>query len=94
MGRSASRLKTTKSGVVTVALSFAIGSLPFLAPVPPLPLFDRQIGILCLGDSRGKHIETADILPTFEPAKFGVHTAWILFCQLLNALDSKSTQVS
>src|SRR5579862_1105141 len=63
MGRSASKLSSTKSGVVNPRFSApAIACLSSAAPVPPLALFQRQKRIPCLRYRRAKNIQTADVL--------------------------------
>src|SRR5271155_1433099 len=63
MGRSASRLSSTRSGVVRPRFSAAaIARLSFAAPIPPLALVERQMRIPCLGYRRPKNIQAADVL--------------------------------
>src|SRR5580692_8501036 len=62
IGRSASKLSRTKSGVVSApCLAPAIACLPFATPIPPLALLHRQMWIPGLRDSRTKDIEAADV---------------------------------
>src|SRR5215471_17873418 len=62
MGRSASKLSSTRSGVVSARFLVAgIGSLAFTTPIPPLTLVGRQFGILRLFDSCAEGVETADV---------------------------------
>src|ERR1700680_1989244 len=62
MGRSARRLRRTRSGVVRPrALAAGIACLPPAAPIPPGALFGGEKGIPGLGHSGGKSIETADV---------------------------------
>src|SRR5580700_6369288 len=64
MGRSASRLSRTRSGVVSVERSFlaaGIASLSAAAPIPPLALCTGQPRIAGLRRRRGENIEAANI---------------------------------
>src|ERR1700690_3678339 len=63
MGRSASRLSSTRSGVVSSRFSAAaITRLSSAAPVPPLALLGRQKRIPRLRYRRAKNIQAADVL--------------------------------
>src|SRR5579863_257916 len=63
MGRSASRLSRTRSGVVMLCfLAAAIVRLSLPAPIPPLALIEGQERIASLGHGRTISIQTADVL--------------------------------
>src|SRR5208282_2149241 len=63
MGRSASRLSRTRSGVVRSRFSAAaIARLSPPAPIPPLALFRWQKWIPSLRYRRPKNIQAADVL--------------------------------
>src|ERR1700674_111590 len=63
MGRSASRLSSTMSGVVSARFSVAaMARLSSAAPVPPLALLRRQKRIPGLRHGRAKNIQAADVL--------------------------------
>src|SRR5258708_16579540 len=62
MGRSDSRLSSTRSGVVSCCfLAARIPVLPLAAPVPPLALFRGQLWIPGLRHGCAKNVQTADV---------------------------------
>src|ERR1700732_2750232 len=63
MGRSASKLSSTRSGTVTPRFSAAaITRLSSMAPIPPLALLHRQPRVPRLRHRRAKDIQTANVL--------------------------------
>src|SRR5437588_6530069 len=69
MGRSQSRLSSTRSGVVRSRLLLGMGAFPLSAPIPPLALVQWQSGIARLGYRRAKHVEHTWVL--FLPGELG-----------------------
>src|ERR1700722_19888206 len=95
IGRSASRLSKTRSGVVrSRALDAAILRLPQAAPIPPLALPGGKQGIARLRYSRGEDVEAADVLPLpCCTAKTLVEARGLLPCELGNIADTEKFEV-
>src|SRR5713101_5408462 len=96
MGRSASRLSSTRSGVVSSGcLAARIAGLPFAAPIPPLALFGRQAPVARLGHGRAENIQTTDVLLLpGRPAKFFIELLGVLFRELRHALNSEKVKIT
>src|SRR5579863_5106350 len=96
IGRSASKLSRTKSGVVSApCLAPVIACLPFATPIPPLALLCRQTWISGLRYGRTKDIEAADVhRPLGNSAKLFVKFLRILPGELVHAGNSKQLEIA
>src|ERR1700683_44669 len=95
MGRSASKLRRTRSGVVSRRfLAAGIARLSLPAPVPPLRLFQRQPRVSRLRHRRAKDVEAADVLRLpGDFAEFFVKLLRIASRQLPQAADPEHFKV-
>src|SRR5271154_1692452 len=98
MGRSASRLSRTRSGVVRLLLldlAAGIAGLSLAAPIPPLALFAGQARIARLRHGGAKNVEAADIHPL---AGFGaqalVQLFGILTRELRHAANAEQVEIA
>src|SRR5581483_1162276 len=62
MGRSANRLSSTRSGVVSSNVLRRIACLSFATPMPPLTLLEGKFRISGLRHHRTKHVQATDVL--------------------------------
>src|SRR4029077_11738249 len=96
IGRSASRLSRTRSGVVSARfLAPGIARFPLAARVPALALFHGKLRILRLRHRRLKDIQTADILrfPGLD-TELLVQLFRIAACELSNRLNPQKFEVT
>src|ERR1700722_5131344 len=96
MGRSARRLNSTRSGIVSARLLGAgIGRLSLAAPIPPLASFERQLRIPSLSHRSAKNIKAANILrlPGNEAQAF-IELLGTAARQLLHAAHSQQFEVA
>src|SRR5271165_148571 len=96
MGRSASRLSRTRSGVVNARVSAApIARLSLSAPIPPLALVERQPRIPCLRHGRPKDIQAADVLRLAgNLAKLLIELLWVLPRELGDAANAEQVEIA
>src|ERR1700680_2533515 len=87
IGRSASRLSSTRSGVVNSRFSArAIPLLSSAAPIPPLALLRWQTPVPCLRHRRAKNIQAADVLRLpRDSAQLLIKFLWASFGKLRHA---------
>src|ERR1700675_464878 len=98
MGRSASRLSKTRSGVVRLLLldlAAGIAGLSLAAPIPPIALRAGKPGITGLRHSRAENIQAADI---HRLAGLGaqalIQLLRILSGELRHAADPQQTEIA
>src|SRR5271155_3503562 len=98
MGRSASKLSRTRSGVVRLLLLdlvAGIAGLSAAAPIPPLALFTAQPRIARLRHGRAEHVQAADI---HRLAGFGaqalVQLFGILARELRHAANAEQVEIA
>src|SRR5215467_13140323 len=97
MGRSESRLSTTRSAVVRSSLRLPLGTpgLSLATPVPPYTLLWRQSRVARLRNRRLKDIEAANVLPfSGDLAQALVHAARTRFGQLSDAANSQQLEIA
>src|ERR1700693_2068955 len=96
MGRSASRLSRTRSGVVRpLALFFGMVFLPQAAPIPPLTFFCGKQRVASLRHRGLKAVEAADIdALAGEAAKFFVHFVRILARELADGANAQQFEIA
>src|ERR1700722_17193506 len=96
MGRSASRLSRTRSGVVRVfCLFFGMAFFPAAAPIPPLTFLRGQQRVASLGYGGLKGVEAADVdALAGDAAQFFVHLAGILARELADGADFQQLEVA
>src|SRR5215510_15435692 len=95
MAHSASKLKSTRSGVVSSDFLRGMSLFAPAAPVPPLTLFSRQERIPGLSDRCGENIQAADVVPLpGDAAEFGVKPSWILPAELRHAADAQQLEIA
>src|SRR5208282_1344212 len=96
MGRSASRLSRTRSGVVSPRfLAPGIARLSLPAPVPPLRLLERQPWISRLRHCRHEDVQAADVLRlSGDSAEFLVKLFRIAPRQLRHAVNPQQFKVA
>src|SRR4051795_13504814 len=96
MGRSASRLSKTRSGVVSpFSLPFLIFLFPQPAPVPPLALLRRKQRIFCLRNGGTKNIQATDILPLpLDTVQCRIHGLRISSGKPFNTVDAQLVEVA
>src|SRR5438309_3536568 len=97
MGRSESRLSSTRSAVVRSSLRLRFGTprLPLAAPVPPYTFLRRQSWIARLRDGCSEDVEAADVrtLPG-DLAQASIHLARVGVSQLSDAADAQQLEVA
>src|ERR1700722_6779116 len=96
MGRSASRLSRTRSGVVRVpCLFFCMAFLSAAAPIPPLAFFGGEQRVASLGYGGLKGVKAADVdALAGDAAEFFVHFAGILGCELADGADFQQLEIA
>src|SRR5579864_4229666 len=97
IGRSASRLSRTKSGIVSSRFSAGgdITLLSLAAPIPPLRLFQRETWISRLRNGRAKNVQAANILGlSRKQAELLIKFFWILPGQLRHAADAEQFKIA
>src|SRR3984885_7773005 len=96
IGRSASRLRSTRSGVVSSRfLAAGIACLALAAPLPPQALLDRQIRILRLRYRRPKYVQATDVLrPAGDLAELLVHLLRIAPRQLRHGANTEEFEIA
>src|SRR5580692_4548083 len=95
MGRSASKLSRTRSGVVSVpCLFFGMAFLSAAAPIPPLAFFRGEQRIARLGYGGLERVEAADVdALAGDAAKLFVHFAGILARELADGADFQQLEI-
>src|SRR3984885_10417297 len=96
IGRSASKLSSTRSGVVnSLFLAAGITCLALAAPVPPQALLDRQIRILRLRYRRPKYVQATDVLRLAgDLAELLVHLLRIAPRQLRHGANTEEFEIA
>src|ERR1700728_261580 len=96
MGRSASRLSRTRSGVVRLlGLFFCMAVLPQAAPIPPLAFFRGEQRVASLGYRGLEGVETADVNALAgKAAKFLVHFMGILARELTDGTNAQQFEIA
>src|SRR5262249_35091054 len=95
MGRSASRLSSTRSGVVSARLLLCLATgLPFAAPIPPYALLRRQVRIARLRHGGTENVQHADVLMLARHATQPlVHALRLAAGQAIHGPDSQQLEI-
>src|ERR1700691_5162257 len=96
MGRSASKLSRTRSGVVRLlGLFLGMVFLPQAAPIPPLAFFRGKQRVARLGYRGLKGVEAADVNALAgEAAKFFVYFMRILARELADGANAQHFKIA